>query len=123
MFAPAVAYEQKTNPQVKPFEAWGWLPPPLHDEGVKVQTDWLHAFLLDPHPIRPAVLLRMPNFNMTPEEATALVNYFAAMSDAKYPYEYNDRRRSGHLAAIEKTSPEHLEDAMKIVTDGNYCVK
>jgi cytochrome c551/c552 len=123
LFAPAVAFEQQTNPQVKPFEAWGWLPPPLHDEGVKVQPDWLHAFLLDPTPIRPAVLLRMPNFNMTPAEATHLVNYFAAASQAEYPYEYNPRRRDSHLVSIETEHPSHLEDAMKIVTDGNYCVK
>ncbi|MEX2168826.1 MAG: PDZ domain-containing protein [Pirellulales bacterium] len=123
LFAPAVAFEQQTNPQVKPFEAWGWLPPPLHDEGVKVQPDWLHAFLLDPHPIRPAALLRMPNFRMTPDEATKLVNYFAATAGAEYPYEYNPRRRESHLVSIETTQPNHLDDAMKIVTDNNYCVK
>lgn len=123
LFPHAVAFEQQTNPQVKPFEAWGWLPPPLHDEGTKVQPDWLHAFLLDPTPIRPAVLLRMPNFSMTADEATKLVNYFAATSGAEYPYEYNPRRREGHLVSIETSKPNHLDDAMKIVTDSNYCVK
>jgi hypothetical protein len=35
--------------------------------------------LLKPHAIRPHVLLRMPQFNMSPDEATALVNYFTAV--------------------------------------------
>ena len=60
---------KKTNPQVKGSEAWGWLPPPLMDEGEKVQTDWLHGFLMDPTPIRPAVVMRMPNFHMSSDEA------------------------------------------------------
>ena len=51
---------------------------PLIGEGAKVQTDWLHDFLLNPYPIRPAVFLRMPKFNMSSAEATALVDYFAA---------------------------------------------
>ena len=67
-------------------EAYGWLPPPLIGEGNKVQTAWLHDFLLDPYPIRPAVFLRMPKFNMSSAEATALANYFAAVDNADFPY-------------------------------------
>src|SRR5204863_4918786 len=33
-------------------EAWGWVPPPLIGEGHKVQSDWLHDFLLEPFAIR-----------------------------------------------------------------------
>ncbi len=62
--------KDRSTPNAKPDEAWGWLPPPLVGEGRKVQTDWLHDFLLDPYPIRPAVVLRMPKFNMSPAEAT-----------------------------------------------------
>ena len=61
---------RKTNPNAKADEAWGWLPPPLVGEGRKVQTAWLHDFLLDPYPIRPAVVLRMPKFNMSSDEAS-----------------------------------------------------
>ena len=49
-----VAEEIKLNPNQNPDEAWGWLPPPLVGEGKKVQSEWLHSFLLDPHEIRPA---------------------------------------------------------------------
>jgi cytochrome c551/c552 len=123
LFPHVIAHEHETNPAAKGSEAWGWLPPPLHDEGSKVQTDWLHDFLMDPTQIRPAVVLRMPNFHMTGAEASALVNYFAAIDSAEFPYEYNPRRSSTYLASNEQSHPELLNDAMKIVTDGNYCVK
>ena len=70
-------------------------------EGRKVQTAWLHDFLLDPHPIRPAVVLRMPKFNMSPAEAGKLVNYFAAVDGAGYPYDFDPRTRESHLAPRE----------------------
>jgi hypothetical protein len=88
-----------------------------------VQTDWLHDFLMDPFPIRPAVVLRMPNFHMSSDEASKLVNYFAAVSNAEFPYEYQERRRAGYLAQAELAHPGMLKDAMNIFTDGNYCVK
>jgi hypothetical protein len=65
----------------------------------------------------------MPNFHMTSDEASKLVNYFAAKSNAQFPYEYNERRRGGYLAEAEAAHQALLGDAMKIVTDGNYCVK
>jgi cytochrome c2 len=123
LYPRVIAEEKKLNPAAVASEAWGWLPPPLHHEGEKVQTDWLHDFLMDPVALRPAVVMRMPNFHMSGEEASKLVNYFAAKSDAEFPYEYNNRRRGNYLARLEESHPELLDDAMKIVTDGNYCVK
>jgi hypothetical protein len=123
LFPRVIAEEHKTNPQAVGSEAWGWLPPSLHNEGTKVQPDWLHDFLMDPIALRPAVVMRMPNFRMSTDEASKLVNYFAAKTDAKFPYDYNVRRRGGYLAQLEQQHPALLEDAMKIVTDGNYCVK
>ncbi len=123
LYSRAIEEEKKTNPSIVATEAWSWLPPPLHHEGEKVQTDWLHDFLMDPTPIRPAAMLRMPNFHMSSAEAAALVDYFAAKSSAGFPYEYNERRRRGYLAELERSHPTLLDDAMKIVTDGNYCVK
>ena len=131
-----VAREKQVNPNAKGTEAWGWVPPPLVGEGQKVQTDWLHDFLLNPYPIRPAVVLRMPRFNMTPLEAARIVNYFAAIDDAEYPYEFSDRRQIAHLEDAEaayreqvgagsgsSTESRRFTDAMSIVVDGNYCVK
>jgi cytochrome c551/c552 len=123
LYRRVIAEEKKTNPAAVASEAWGWLPPPLHHQGEKVQTDWLHDFLMDPTMIRPAVVLRMPNFHMSSDEASKLVNYFAAKSNAEFPYEYNNRRRGGYLAQLEASHPTLLDDGMKILTDGNYCVK
>jgi len=92
-------------------------------EGEKVQTGWLHAFLMDPIALRPAAVMRMPNFHMSSDDAAKLVDYFAASSDTPFPYEYNRQQRQSYLASMEATHPDHLTEAMNIVVDGNYCVK
>lgn len=122
-YPTVVAEELKINPNAKPDEAWGWLPPPLKGEGRKVQTEWLHSFLLDPHEIRPAAVLRMPKFNMSSDEATKLVNYFAAVDGVDYPYDFDPRTRQAHLAEAESEHPQRMADALKIVTDNNFCIK
>lgn len=125
--------ERESNPAAKGGEAWGWLPPSLHAEGQKVQPEWLHRFLLDPHPIRPAAFMRMPKFNMSPDEATALVNYFAARDNAAYPYEYTERTSPSLLEAKEEeyveaagisdgNGIERMHAAMNVVTYKDYCV-
>ncbi len=123
IYGAVVADELKVNPNAKAEEAWGWLPPPLVGEGQKVQTRWLHDFLLDPYPIRPAVVLRMPKFNMNAAESSTLVDFFAARDDAPAPYEFDSRTSSDYLSAAELVHPNRLTDALKVVTDNNYCVK
>ena len=66
-------------------DARNLLPPPLIREGERVQPNWLYQFLLKPHLIRPQVVLRMPQFNMGPEDAMALVNYFTAVEKLTNP--------------------------------------
>ena len=120
LYPAAMEIGRRDNPNVKPTDVWGWVPPPLVREGQKVQTGWLHDFLLNPYPIRPAVLLRMPRFNMSSEEADKLVHYFAAADNVDYPYQYH---RPG---GSDYTPPEEFQkydDALKLVTDNNYCVK
>jgi len=123
LFPIVIAHEKAVNPQVKGGEAWGWLPPPLIREGRKVQADWLHDFLLDPYRIRPAAIMRMPRFNMSPDEATKIADYFAAIDGAQYPYAFAPQRSEMHLAGIRHTHPERLNNALKIVVNNNYCVK
>jgi cytochrome c551/c552 len=124
----AIANAKAQGSQANAKEAWGWLPPPLMDQGVKVQTDWLHEFLMDPTAIRPAVVLRMPNFHMSSDEAAKLTDYFAAASGADFPYEYRPQQRASYLAqvSLEDQSGQRLDpltQAMNIVVDGQYCVK
>ena len=57
-----------------------WAPPRLIGEGAKVQHDWLFNFLRDVHKIRPWLVVRMPSFPMTEDQAAALVGYFAGHS-------------------------------------------
>jgi cytochrome c2 len=123
LFPVVIADEKQVNPNVKPDDAWGWLPPPLVGEGRKVQSAWLHKFLLNPHTIRPPAVLRMPKFNFQSSEAADLVNYFAAVDGAEYPYVYDPRLDESSLAAVEQAHPGHLDGALKIVTNNNYCVK
>jgi hypothetical protein len=124
MLFPVVVADNPTyNSDAKSQEAWGWLPPTLIGEGHKVQTGWLHSFLLDPYTIRPAAVLRMPKFNMSSPEAETLANYFAAVDEAPYPYTFDSRTRSSYLDVMENQHPGRLRDALNIVTDNNYCVK
>jgi mono/diheme cytochrome c family protein len=117
-------------------ESYGWLPPPLYGEGNKVQSNWLYEFLLEPYPIRPAVFLRMPKFNMSRDDATKLVNYFAAVDNANYPYEASavrlDSRLAERQAAYEqraaadanRPNANRLDDAMKIVINKkSFCAQ
>ncbi len=122
-YPTVVAEEKKVNSNAKADEAWGWLPPPLVGEGRKVQTAWLHDFLLDPYAIRPAVVLRMPKFNMSSADATKLANYFAAVDGVEYPYDFDPRTSNAHLSAEDSQHPDRFTDALKIVTDNNFCVK
>lgn len=141
--------EAEVNPNANGAEAYGWLPPPLIGEGAKVQPNWLNDFLLEPYAIRPATFLRMPKFNLSKQEAADLVNYFAAMDNAEYPYEVSTARDTAHLARREaeyrqrtasngngsggggsgsdevasRSQSLRFDDAMKIVVDNNYCVK
>ena len=86
------------NPNVKGAEAWAWLPPPLVGEGSKVQPQWLNDYLLDPYLIRPATVMRMPKYNLSPDELRRLADYFAAQDSSQYPYPFTVQRRGQHLA-------------------------
>jgi cytochrome c551/c552 len=117
--------EKKVNPNAKASDAWGWVPPPLVNEGQKVRAEWLYEFLMQPYAIRPATVLRMPKFNLSPAESAALVDYFAAKDNAQYPYEHDSRTWSEYTMSPDqlKQSATKLDGALKIVTDNNYCVK
>jgi mono/diheme cytochrome c family protein len=71
----------------KSDDARSALPPPLIREGERVQPKWLYGFLLNPQPIRPPayMLLRMPKFNMSEDDAHALADYFSGTSRLTNP--------------------------------------
>ena len=45
------------------------------------------------------------------------------MDGADYPYVYDPRLDEASVAAAERAHPGHLDGALKIVTNNNYCVK
>lgn len=71
-------------------------PPWLRGQGAKVQHDWFYNFLLNVEPLRPWLQIRMPSFNLTNEQAAALVQYFAAVSRRE------SENLAEHLAALDK---------------------
>ncbi len=53
----------------------GDMAPDLTWEGSSVQRDWLVQFLKNPGTLRPALIRRMPRFNLTDAEANELTDY------------------------------------------------
>jgi mono/diheme cytochrome c family protein len=104
--------------------ALGALPPPLLREGERVRPEWLFRFLRNPGEIRPqltmkgdletgTLVLRMPRFNMSDDDARALVNYFAAADrqgnpnlGVEYPY-----------LKIAEQLPEYLQGKTRSYVD------
>ena len=111
--------------------AWQASPPPLYQEGFKVQTSWLYEFLLEPGKIRYTTVLRMPKFNMSPEEARTLANYFAAVDGAEFPYEEQAPKDVDYLdsRAAQLKSAGHLDSKQDYLghswdlLNGPLCIK
>ena len=55
----------------------GTLGPDLSYEGSRAQKKWIADFLKNPQTIRPTLILRMPQFNMTDKEANILAEYLS----------------------------------------------
>ena len=128
------------------YRARHGLPPTLIREGERVQPDWLFRFLRHPTIIRPQfsrqgaiekgmMVLRMPRFNMSDEDAQAIVNYFAAVDKTtntgiglQYPYSMIPQRDEGYfkehaaqyLAKLKKEKglePRPVEAARPSIAD------
>ena len=107
----------KQSPDNNRYMSWQMSPPPLYQEGIKVQTAWLYSFLKNPHQIRFTTRLRMPKFNMSDDEAHALANYFAAVDGAEYPYQSVPERTPTYLARQNVVLHEQLPDEQKQYLD------
>ncbi len=55
----------------------GTLAPDLSYEGSRAQKKWIADFLRNPQTIRPALILRMPQFNMSDKDAATVADYLA----------------------------------------------
>jgi mono/diheme cytochrome c family protein len=54
----------------------GTLAPDLSYEGSRANREWLIQFLKKPQTLRPTLVLRMPQFNMSDHEAALIADYF-----------------------------------------------
>ena len=110
--------------------AWQMSPPPLYQEGIKVQTPWLYSFLKNPKQLRHVTVLRMPKFNMTDAEAQALANYFAAYDGVSYPYQNVPQRNPEYLSAANERYHErhpqrpgdYLQESWRVL-NAPICIK
>lgn len=121
----------KTKTGDNRYLAWQSSPPPLYQEGIKVQTPWLYQFLLEPSKIRHTTVLRMPKFNLSPEEARTLANYFAAVDGAEFPYQEQGPMDADYLLAREAElkgmgllapDQDYLHESWKTL-NGPLCAK
>jgi mono/diheme cytochrome c family protein len=55
----------------------GELAPDLTYEGSRAQRQWIVDFLKNPQTLRPTLILRMPQFNMSDKDAATLADYMA----------------------------------------------
>ena len=94
-----------------PEEARVFAPPILYGEGKKVQCSWLFGFLEEPVGLRPWLDVRMPTFNITENEATAVSRYFAIVDEEEYPYENISEKRDAYMKRKEAESPGYLSRA------------
>jgi len=62
-------------------------PPMLYRQGEKTRPEWLFEWLNNVHTIRPGLQVRMPQYNFTEAEATAIVKFFAYNDHQPWPFE------------------------------------
>lgn len=93
-------------------------PPLLRLEGDRVHGDWLFNFLLNVQSLRPWLSIRMPSYNMSPEESEAIVSMFRALSEEGETYE---RFASHTLNASEAAHGQKLFKAPSEVEGGLGC--
>ena len=84
----------------------GDMAPDLTWEGTSVQRAWLVNFLKNPNTLRPALIRRMPKFNVTGEEADTLAGYIMTVYqtpafDRDEPAVDRDKNAAARLSAGE----------------------
>jgi nitric oxide reductase subunit C len=74
----AEVYERYKCYTCHKFNGYGGdLAPDLTYEGSRAQRQWIVDFLKNPQTLRPTLILRMPQFNMSDKDATMLADYIS----------------------------------------------
>jgi len=74
------------------------LAPDLTWEGSSVQRKWLEDFLRNPNTLRPALIRRMPKFNLKPEEITTLTDYIMTVYQTP-TFDHDSMPNSGYAGS------------------------
>lgn len=103
----------------------GTLAPDLSYEGSRAQRQWMIDFLKNPQTLRPTLILRMPQFNMTDQEASILADYMAAslQSPLVHPASVDATQLTLQMATQGKTLYEgkyQCQSCHTIGTTGGY---
>ena len=82
----------------------GDLAPDLTYEGSRAQRQWLVDFLKNPQTLRPTLVLRMPQFNMSDKDAATLADYMSIVLQhpAANPADVNAKQFTPAMAALGK---------------------
>lgn len=72
------------------YEEAALAPPIIRRNGAKTRPEWFFNFLKNITEVRNHIQVRMPQWDWTDEEASAVVAYFAALADDPFPYETED---------------------------------
>ncbi len=95
------------------YDDFNAAPPWLVNEGHRVQTDWFYHFLEDVKPIRTYLNVRMPSFNLTPEERNTIVAGFQAKAGMQT---FTEPDRVVVWKAGEREEAKRLFDALACTT-------
>ena len=79
----------------------GDMAPDLSWEGTAVQRDWLLKFFKNPNTLRPALIRRMPKFNLTDQETNTLTDYILTTYQTP-AFERDSMHSASDSAAIEE---------------------
>ena len=80
----------------------GTLAPDLSFEGSRARRSWIVEFLKNPQTLRPTLTFRMPQFNMTDEEAAVLADYLGKVFQSPAARPVDERAFTPGMAAKGK---------------------
>jgi mono/diheme cytochrome c family protein len=101
----AAVYERYKCYTCHKFNGYGGdLAPELTYEGSRAQRQWLVEFLKSPQTLRPTLVLRMPQFNMSDKDASTLADYISMVlqNPAVNPATTDAKQFTPAMAALGK---------------------
>jgi mono/diheme cytochrome c family protein len=101
----AEVYERYKCYTCHKFNGYGGdLAPDLTYEGSRAQRQWMLDFLKNPQTLRPTLILRMPQFNMSDKDASTLADYMTMVLQhpAANPASVDSKQFTPAMAALGK---------------------